>query len=203
MIERINLIPAEIKLQRLITRARSLSRPAFILFVLVLAAIYIYQNGVIRDMNRRLLMLESERGVLINQQNRYREILDKTRLLQKREADIKKRVEIIYGLLEYQIQWSAVLKFLSNNMPKKIWLTSLSSSDVDNGESKKIMQFAGTSMNNSAIAEFIFILENSRYFDNVNLGYSQKRDMPERVLFDFEISTEIKASKSKAFSEVL
>lgn len=200
MIERINLIPAEIKLQRLITRARSLLKPAFILFVLVLAAIYIYQNGVIKDMNRRLLMLESERGVLINQQNRYREILDKTRLLQKREADIKKRVEIIYGLLEYQIQWSAVLKFLSDNMPKKIWLTSLSSSDV---ESKKIMQFAGTSMNNSAIAEFIFILENSRYFDNVNLGYSQKRDMPERVLFDFEISTEIKASKSKAFSGVL
>ncbi len=200
MIERINLIPAEIKLQRLITRARSLLKSAFILFVLVLAAIYIYQNGVIRDMNRRLLMLESEKVVLINQHNRYKEMLDKTRLLQKREADIKKRVEIIYGLLEYQIPWSAVLKFLSDNMPRKVWLTTLSSSDV---ESKKIMQFAGTSMNNSAIAEFIFILENSRYFDNVNLSYSQKRDMPERILFDFEINTEIKASKSKASSEVL
>jgi Tfp pilus assembly protein PilN len=200
MIDRINLIPGEIKQQRLIARARSLLKASFVLYLLVLAAIFIYQKGVIKDMNKRLLMIESAREVLINQHNRYKEILDKTRLLQKREADIRKRVEVIYGLHEYQISWSAVLKFLSNNMPKKIWLTSLSSSDI---QSKKIMRFAGTAINNSAIAEFIFILENSRYFNNVNLGYSQKRDMPGRILFDFEISTDIKAGKSKTSSEVL
>ena len=58
---------------------------------------------------------------------------------------------------------------------------------------QKVLRFGGTALNNVSIADFIFILENSRYFDNVLLTYSQKREVEGEELFDFEITTVLKA----------
>ncbi|MCP3676092.1 MAG: PilN domain-containing protein [Deltaproteobacteria bacterium] len=192
MIERINLIPIEVSQRLFIAKVRSVLVVALILYVLMLGVLYSYQKWVVAGVKSGINLLLDEKKGLINEHRRYQEILNKTRLLQKREGEIGKRVDIISGLVEYRLPWAELFVFLSNNIPKRVWLTSLASSEKQGDSLQKVLRFGGTALNNVSIADFIFILENSRYFDNVLLTYSQKREVEGEELFDFEITTVLK-----------
>ena len=193
MIERINLLPTEVSQRLFITKVRRVLVVALILYILAIGALHSYQKWAVAGVKSGINLLLDEKKGLINEHRRYKDILNKTRLLQKREGEIGRRVEIISGLVEYRLPWAELFAFLSNNIPRKVWLTSLASSDKKGDSLQKVLRFGGTALNNVSIADFIFILENSRYFDNVLLTYSQKREVEGEELFDFEITTVLKA----------
>lgn len=209
MIERINLIPDEIRKRRRIGETRPLIIVALVLYFSGLGAVYFYQRA---DINRRLNNLEQvkkQNQELMAQNARYREVIERVDLAQKREGEIKKRLEVIDSLLQGRIYWSGILRSITNIVPDGIWFTSLSTYDAgDTGKASaprtakssvesiggKGVKFGGTALSNSRIAEFVFALENSQFFGNVLLAYSQKREFHGRDLYDFEITTDLKTA---------
>jgi len=150
-----------------------------------------------------------QRDELIAQNARYREVIERINLAQKREEDIKKRLEVIGSLLENRVYWSEILRSTTHFIPNGIYLTSMSTYDLAKGSGQspiesvggkplmdsitgKGVKFNGTALSNSAIAEFVFALENSRDFGNVLLTYSQKKEFKGRDLYDFEISADLR-----------
>ncbi|MBI3755467.1 MAG: PilN domain-containing protein, partial [Deltaproteobacteria bacterium] len=144
-----------------------------------------------------------QRDELIAQSARYKEVIERINLAQKKEEDIKKRLAVIDSLLQGRIYWSEILRNITHLIPDGIWFASMSTYDLVKGAGNvqaeqaggKSVKFNGTALSNSRIAEFVFALENSQFFGNVLLAYSQKREFHGRDLYDFEITADLKEAK--------
>lgn len=203
MIERINLIPDEILIDKKAVQKRPLIISVFVIYFLCLGAVYIYQKAKVKKRLNNVEQARMQRDELIAQNTRYREVIERINLVQKREEDIKKRLAVISAILEERIYWSEILRNLTHRIPDGIWLTSLSTNDLAKVPGKspadsiggKGVKFNGTALSNSAIAAFVFALENSSDFENVVLVYSQKNESQDRDLYDFEISADLRRVK--------
>lgn len=203
MIERINLIPDEILVDKKAVQKRPLIISVLVIYFLCLGAVYIYQKAKVKKRLNNVEQARMQRDELIAQNTRYREVIERINLVQKREDDIKKRLAVISSILEERVYWSEILRNLTHRIPDGIWLTSLSTNDLAKEPGKspadsiggKGVKFNGTALSNSAIAAFVFALENSSDFENVVLVYSQKNESQDRDLYDFEISTDIRRVK--------
>lgn len=203
MIERINLIPDEILVDKKTVQKRPLIISVLVIYFLCLGAVYIYQKAKVKKRLNNVEQAKMQRDELIAQNTRYREVIERINLVQKREDDIKKRLAVISSILEERVYWSEILRNLTHRIPDGIWLTSLSTNDLAKEPGKspadsiggKGVKFNGTALSNSAIAAFVFALENSSDFENVVLVYSQKNESQDRDLYDFEISTDIRRVK--------
>lgn len=78
-------------------------------------------------------------------------------------------------------------------MPEGLWLRGVSSSDAEGGG--KRIRVLGSAAANRAVADFIFTLENSGYFSNVTLAYTQKRDLERAHVYDFELNMNIRKNE--------
>lgn len=217
MIERINLIPDETRKKIRAGRKRPLVASLLIVYVLALGAFYFYQKSEIGGRLADIDNAKKQRDELIAQSVRYKEVIERVNLTQRREEDIKKRLEVIGSLLEGRIYWSEALRDITHLVPDGIWFESLSTYDMAKGGGNiqvestagqpsnvstggksafggKGVKFNGTALSNSRIAEFVFALENSRFFGNVLLAYSQKRELHGRDLYDFEITADLKTA---------
>lgn len=203
MIERINLIPDEILVDKKAVQKRPLIISILVLYFLCWGAVYVYQKAKVKKRLNNVEQARMQRDELMAQNTRYREVIERINLVQKREEDIKKRLAVISSILEERVYWSEILRNLTHRIPDRIWLTSLSTYDLAKGEGKpqtgsiggKGVKFNGTALSNSAIAAFVFALENSSDFENVVLVYSQKNESQDRDLYDFEISADIRRVK--------
>lgn len=203
MIERINLIPDEILVDKKAVQKRPLIISVLVIYSLCLGVVYIYQKAKVKKRLNNVEQARMQRDELMAQNTKYREVIERINLVQKREDDIKKRLAVISSILEERVYWSEILRNLTHRIPDGIWLTSLSTNDLAKAPVKspadsiggKGVKFNGTALSNSAIAAFVFALENSSDFENVVLVYSQKNESQDRDLYDFEISTDIRRVK--------
>lgn len=209
MIERINLIPDEMLKRKKAGQKRPFIIGILVFYVIILSAVYFYQKVKVKKKLNNVEQARMQRDELIAQNARYREVIERINLAQKREEDIKKRLEVIGSLLENRLYWSEILRSATHFIPGGIYLTSMSTYDLPKGSGQppiesvggkplvdsimgKGVKFNGTALSNSAIAEFVFALENSRDFGNVLLTYSQKKEFKGRDLYDFEISADLR-----------
>lgn len=209
MIERINLIPDEMLKRKKAGQKRPFIIGILVFYVISLGAVYFYQKVKVKKRLNNVEQARMQRDELIAQNARYREVIERINLAQKREEDIKKRLEVIGSLLENRVYWSEILRSTTHFIPNGIYLTSMSTYDLAKGSGQspiesvggkplvdsimgKGVKFNGTALSNSAIAEFVFALENSRDFGNVLLTYSQKKEFKGRDLYDFEISADLR-----------
>lgn len=200
MIERINLIPDDIRMKKRAGRKRPLVISLLVIYVLGLGAVYFYQRVKISERLNNIEQVKKQRDELIAQSARYKEVIERINLAQRKEEDIKKRLEVIGSLLEGRIYWSHILRNITHIVPDGVWLVSLATYDLPKGPGNvqtesiggKGVKFNGTAISNSRIAEFVFAIENSQFFGNVLLAYSQKRESKGKDLYDFEITTDLK-----------
>lgn len=209
MIERINLIPDEIQRKRRAGQKRPLTIFLLVIYVFGLGGLYFYQHTKVKGRLNNMEQVRKQRDELIAQSARYKEAIERINIAQRREEDIKKRLEVIGALLEGRVCWSEILRNITHIVPNGIWLASLSTYDLAKGSGNaqadpagglssgasiggKGVKFNGTALSNSRIAEFVFAMENSQFFRNVLLSYSQKREFQGRDLYDFEITADLK-----------
>ncbi|MBI3755723.1 MAG: PilN domain-containing protein, partial [Deltaproteobacteria bacterium] len=202
MIERINLIPDEMQRKTRAGQKRPLIISLLVIYVLGLGMLYFYQKGNVSGRLNNIEQAKRQRDELIAQSARYKEVIERINLAQKKEEDIKKRLAVIDSLLQGRIYWSEILRNITHLIPDGIWFASLSTYDLAKGTGNtqgeptvglssnvspiktfgdrsvggKGVKFNGTAISNSRIAEFVFALENSQFFGNVLLAYSQKRE---------------------------
>lgn len=205
MIERINLIPDEMQRKTRTGQKRPLIIFLLVIYILGLGMLYFYQKANVRERLSNIEQARKQRDELIAQSARYKEVIERINLAQKKEEDIKKRLAVIDSLLQGRIYWSEILRNITHLIPDGIWFASLSTYDLVKGTGNvpaepaggKGVKFNGTALSNSRIAEFVFALENSQFFGNVLLAYSQKRELHGRDLYDFEITADLKTAGSK------
>ena len=207
MIEHINLIPDEIRERKKAGQKRPLIIVFLIFYFFGLGVVYFYQKGKINGRLNNQEQIKKQNSELMAQNAMYKDAIERIGLAQKREEDIKKRLEVIDSLLQGRIYWSGILRSITHIIPDGIWLTSLSTYDLTDASKAsapragqppvesirgKGVKVTGTALSNSRIAEFVFAVENSRFFGNVLLAYSQKRELQGKDLYDFEITADLK-----------
>ncbi len=189
MIKGINLIPDEIKDEWRLRKWRRAFVLAAAIYLAFLGALYYSQYSVVRERRAEELALLQEKESFAGKSAVYLELSRKINETRLAEADLKKRLNVTEGLAEKRISWSTVLKRLSRDVPQGLWLKSLSTLDAGGGKKLRVL---GSALSNRAVADFIFTLENSGYFENVALSYTQKRDFDSGTVYDFELNASLK-----------
>lgn len=214
MIQGINLIPDEIKKIKKAGQRRPIIIALLIFYAAGAGVFYVYQNAKVKARLAKIEQIKKERDELVSQSARYKEVIERINLAQRREGEIKKRLDVINSLLQARIYWSDILRAVTHLIPDGVWLRSMSTYDLAKGAGNvpaepagglpsnasvrgKGIKFSGTAFSNSRIAEFIFAMENSQFAGSVALVFSQKREFQGRDLYDFEITADLKTAGSK------
>lgn len=96
------------------------------------------------------------------------------------------RAKAITKALQQRIVWSKILREISLVTPEPIWLNKFS---FGNNKSARSLIVSGESPSPAAISKYFRILENSLFFQKVQLNYTEKlaRISPDLYRFEFEI----------------
>ncbi len=195
MIDRINLLPEELKRAEKKKQIRKGLAVLISLNILCLILVHFHQKSIVADKEKVVSSFEQERKALLLKQKSYRMIGDNLKLTEKKNKAIEGRMKLVASIVSSKIYWSEILRRVTLLIPENLWLTSISSynlEDKSSGESTiKSIKFNGTAFSNGQIAQFIFSLENSSIFENISLIYSEKRTHMERDFFDFELKADI------------
>jgi len=182
----INLIPDEIQKGWRIRKWRLAFAASAACYLLFLAAVFALQRMELKGLKAAEAALISQKDALSQRSSEYALLTKKLSDIHAAEGELSQRIGVASELKDRRVSWSFVLKKLSHEVPKGVWLRSLSTSDVQGTTDKKV-KFLGSATNNRAIADFIFKIENSGSFRDAALSYSQKREMGGTSVYDFEV----------------
>ncbi|MBI4948541.1 MAG: PilN domain-containing protein [Deltaproteobacteria bacterium] len=182
----INLIPEEIQRGWRIRKWRLAFIASFACYLLFLVAVFALQRTELKGLKAVEAALISQKDALSGRSSEYALLTKKLSDIHAAEGELSQRLGVASELKDRRVSWSFVLKKLSHEVPKGVWLRSLSTSDVQ-GTTEKKVKFLGSATNNRAIADFIFKIENSGNFRDAALSYSQKREMGGTSVYDFEV----------------
>ncbi|MBI5238661.1 MAG: PilN domain-containing protein [Deltaproteobacteria bacterium] len=188
----INLIPDDIRRLWMIRRWKFYIWPLFACWAAALVLIYLGQRSDIAGKRKEAGFLAQEKGMLIAGSAQYALLSARFSDIQKTESELKNRLSLAKDLSDKRIAWSVVLKRLSHDIPQDVRLKGITTSDGDRQQKK--VKFVGSAAAGKAVADFVFILENSGYFTDVELSYAQKRDFDSMTVYDFEILTALKVT---------
>lgn len=189
MEKKINLVPPEVRRERRFALYKKALAAAAVVYLAVLAGLYLHQRSLVAAKRAEVETLAAEKAALAARSERYRELTVRLRQAEKTEAEIRARLASAEKISTGRVSWATVLKKLSHDVPEGVWLRALSTSDAGGAEGtgEKKVRFLGSAIANTAIAEFIFTLENSGYFTAVDLSYSQRREFDSTTVYDFEV----------------
>lgn len=198
MIKGINLVPDEIRSEWKAKKIRSYLIMAGVFYAAALVSIFFGQVSVINAKRAELSNAETERAGIAVKSAMYTQLVMKFREIEGSQAELKKRYSVSAELNDKRMPWSVILKKLSRDIPPNIWLKSLSTSDSQAMNEKKV-RLIGNAASNKAIADLVFALENSGYCKDVALIYSQKNDIGQASVYEFDISAVIKKTDDIAY----
>lgn len=183
MIKGINLIPDDIKKGRLRQKVRKAIIGACMAYLVLLGGVFIQQRSAVAAKRAAAAQAAAEKEALLSKGSGYLELSKRLQLVKQSEAELSRKLGAAAGLS--RTAWSNVLKRISSDVPDGLWLRGVSSSDAEAGG--KRIRVLGSAVANRAIADFIFTLENSGYFSSVTLAYTQKRELEDANVYDFEL----------------
>jgi Tfp pilus assembly protein PilN len=100
----------------------------------------------------------------------------------------QRSLQSIRKALSEKIYWSAVFKELSNIAPSSVWLSGLETSAGENG---RTLMISGDSTSQAAIAEFLANMENSYFFRDVRIRFSEAQADVRPILYRFQFEGRI------------
>lgn len=154
---RINLLPvkeAEIAASR--TREVRLAVLLLVLLLLGLAADRIRHSQTVARLDQQTADLEAELVVL-------RERVAEASRLEQQKRDLDAKLKVIAELSQKRVGPAGVLRDLSRATPSRLWLTDLT--EAGGGAT-----ISGKAVDNQTIADFLRSLEESVYFNTVDLS---------------------------------
>jgi Tfp pilus assembly protein PilN len=189
----IDLVPAEIKRERLMKKARAIFIAIGLLYLAVLVVFLTLQRMEIKDKSARLSALEAERDSLLASKARQAEHAGRLAEIRKAQAVLTKRINATAGLSGKKIAWAFILKNLAADVPEGLWLCGLSTSEA--ASALKRVRLTGSATSNRVVAGFISALEGSGLFTEISLTYTQKRENQSGQVYDFELYMDLKRTE--------
>lgn len=189
----IDLVPAEIKRERLVKKTRAVLTAVGVLYLAALGALFTLQRMEIKNKSAELSAVEAKRDSLLASGTRQAEFGRRLAEIKKSEAALTQRINATAGLSGKKIAWAFVFKSLAADVPEGLWLRGISTSEA--ASALKRVRLTGSATTNRAVAGFISALENSGLFTGVTLVYTQKREHPSGHIYDFELYMDLKRTE--------
>jgi type IV pilus assembly protein PilN len=168
---RINLLKPEAKEIREgpavagpVTRAKKpipLTTIVVLLIFIVLVVGFFLQKQMISQEKNRLQTAQEEKAKL-----QY--VIAKLAELEEQKAVFERKISLITQLRAQQDGAVKIMDELSRKLPEWVWLTDVS-------YQAQLVQIKGNALSNNLIADYIYNLENSPIFSNVNLISSAQK----------------------------
>ncbi len=156
----------------------------FLLLVIALAGAYYYQKRAMDRENQLLSQAKEEKGKL-----QY--VIAKLDESQKQKASLEKKIGLINLLKAQQDLAVRTMDELSRGLPDWVWLDEVTT------DSKSI-QIKGKALSNNLVADFISNLENSAYFESVNLISSAQKTSKNDQFLEFSLTASVINPKQPA-----
>jgi len=146
-----------------------------ILFIAaVLAAAFFLQKRMISQERTRLQTAQEEKAKL-----QY--VVAKLEELEQQKAVFEKKINLIIQLRAQQDSAVKIMDELSRKLPEWVWLTELTCDGLT-------IQLKGNALSNNLIADYIYNLENSPHFANVNLISSAQKSGRNTQYLEFSMT---------------
>jgi Tfp pilus assembly protein PilN len=149
----------------------------FLLLIIALAGLYFYQKKAM-DEEQQLLSLAQE------EKSKLQDVSAKLTELQKQKEAYDKKIALINLLKSQRDLAVRIMDQLSRVLPEWVWLNDVTF------ETKSV-QIRGNALSNNLIADYISSLENSPYFEGVNLISSTQRTQGNDQYLEFSLTASI------------
>lgn len=175
---RINLLKPEAK-EIPLEKARKEIKPPkksliYLLFVIAALALFFYQRNTINTQRNRLEAAQVEK-------NKFKDVLAKLEKVEAQKSLFEKKISLIKQLKPQQEVAVKIMDELSKYIPYWVWLTEVT-------YDKKVVNIKGKAVSNDLIADYIYSLETSPYFFNVNLISSTQRTIRNGQYLEFALN---------------
>lgn len=183
---RINLLPVRaFKKKENIRKQVSIYVLTVLFLIGVMGFFYMRKANVVRE-------LESEQAVLADQEKKLKETVKEVDDLKKEEEELQEKLKIIAELETKRTGPVRILDEISRRIPSgKAFLVALTKENDKMGVN-------GVAIDNESIALFLSKLEQSEYFDNVQLVKSSQEIRNEMRLKSFAINCNIVLAREEA-----
>lgn len=157
----------------------------FIVIVILIAfvVIWVRQIGETRKLTKEIDQMNTRLRSLQKEINLVKD-------LEKKQADLQKRLDVIKGLSENRFLRVKILDELASALPEYVWLTSFED---------KIPNFKieGLAFSNLTVADFMNRLEDSEYLTDVDLTTLRKTAFSGQDVMQFILSVNLKSKEKK------
>ena len=190
---RINLLPIREERRKADLRQFGLILGAALVASIVIVSLYHMKlSGDVK---------EAKAGVVANQQliDRFKPQLEQVEEYRKAKAEIEKKLEIIGRIEASRSGPVHVFDELATHAPARLWLTKLKA----NGGKITI---EGMSLDNELVALFLTALNESAYFEDVELRETKAKEVSGYKLNEFELSAMLaspEVSKKKTSDDAI
>jgi Tfp pilus assembly protein PilN len=195
---RINLLKPEAKELPVEEVKREIKPPKmsliYLLVVFAAAALFFYQRSSLNKENNLLEAAQIEK-------NKLSDVLGKLEEAQKLKSLFERKINLINQLKPQQQLAVRIMDELSKHIPYYVWLSEAT-------YDKQTVHLKGKALSNNLIADYIYSLETSPYFFNVNLLSSTQRTTRDNQYLEFAINAsyalepESESSSGEDVSEV-
>ena len=195
---RINLLKPEAKELPVEEVRREIKPPKisliYILSLVAIAAFFFYQRSAISK-ERNLLEAAQE------EKNKFKDVLVKLEKVEAQKRLFEKKINLIKQLKPHQQVAVTIMDEISKHLPYWIWLTETTYDE-------QMVHIKGRAISNNLIADYIYSLETSPYFYNVNLISSTQRRVRDSQYLEFALNARyvlqpaVESPSGKDISEV-
>ncbi len=145
-----------------------------LLIFAVLVVAFLLQKQMISQEKNRLQTAQEEKAKL-----QY--VIAKLAELEEQKAVFERKISLITQLRAQQDGAVKIMDELSRKLPEWVWLTDVS-------YQAQLIQIKGNALSNNLIADYIYNLENSPIFTNVNLISSTQRTTKSTSFLEFSMT---------------
>ncbi|MCK4930834.1 MAG: PilN domain-containing protein [Candidatus Aminicenantes bacterium] len=155
-------------------RRQSIAGVVVLLALVAIVVLFFYQRDALTKENNLLRDVQAEKKSL-------QDVVVKLDELEKQRNLFKRKIRVITQLQSRQENAVIIMDELSKHLPNWVWLTEL-------GFSAQEVRVKGRAVSNNLIADYIFNLEESPYFRNVNLISSTQRRVRNNQYLEFSLT---------------
>ena len=133
---------------------------------------------------RQQKAIQNDEANLIEQQSAVTKAEEQRKRIRENSKRLEGKLRVIRMSRSRQIDFSEVLKTLSEYVPSDLWIDKVT---LDQNQ----ITIIGTTLDNIKVSQFMERLDTSEAFERTGFNYTEKIDLDGRPLINFEVTTHI------------
>jgi type IV pilus assembly protein PilN len=172
---RINLLPVKkAKKKKKLPRAVVLTVLVLLLSIVTMSYLWYYQHSENKRLDNDIQRTNAELSKLVD----VAKLVDK---FEKDKKELDRKIDIIVKLHQGQQRPVRLLEVINRALPEDIWLSNITTSDVN-------VKISGYALTTVGVSHFMTRLKESPYFKNVDLVESAATTFERSTVYRFDLN---------------